>query len=156
MGWHAHDGDHPHPSPADEDEVCPALDAAVRRMKAGERAVVTSAPQHAFGDAGKEFANGARVPPNAWVSFEVELVEMRRDRDTWEMSGEEKVEYAEQKKASGNQWFKAGAFDRAMRRYKKAVSAVEYDSGLPEEAKRKVRPLPCIDVEVAAGIACSV
>jgi len=140
----------------DEDEVCPALDAAVRRMKAGERAVVTSAPQHAFGDAGKEFANGARVPPNAWVSFEVELVEMRRDRDTWEMSGEEKVEYAEQKKASGNQWFKAGAFDRAMRRYKKAVSAVEYDSGLPEEAKRKVRPLPCIDVEVAAGIACSV
>ena len=52
------------------EEVCEGLDLAVAKMKKGERAEITLAPQWAFGAAGATKPL-APVPPNAAVTYEV-------------------------------------------------------------------------------------
>jgi FKBP-type peptidyl-prolyl cis-trans isomerase 2 len=55
------------------DQVVDGLDEAITMMNEGEVYLVTVPPQHAFGSEGSQ-QQLAFVPPNATVTFEVELV----------------------------------------------------------------------------------
>ncbi|CAL5058213.1 unnamed protein product [Urochloa decumbens] len=136
-----HDGEEPFEFKTDEDQVIEGLDKAVLSMKKGEVALVTIPPHHAFG-ANETVQDLAIVPPNSSVYYEVELVSFDKEKDSWDLKNNaEKIEAAAKKKDEGNVWFKVSKYARASKRYKKALSFIEYDSSFSEEEKQLSKPL---------------
>ncbi|XP_009372201.2 peptidyl-prolyl cis-trans isomerase FKBP62 [Pyrus x bretschneideri] len=124
----------------DEEQVIDGLDRAVRTMKKGEVALLTIAPEYAFGSLESQ-QELAVVPPNSTVNYEVELVSFEKDKESWDMNTEEKIEAAGKKKEEGNALFKAGKYARASKRYEKAVKYIDYDTSFGEEEKKQAKVL---------------
>ncbi|OIW01302.1 hypothetical protein TanjilG_10463 [Lupinus angustifolius] len=124
----------------DEEQVIDGLDRAVVTMKKGEVALLTIAPEYAFGlsESQQELAV---VPPNSTVYYEVEVVSFEKEKESWDMNTEEKIEAAGKKKEEGNALFKAGKYARASKRYDKAVKFIDYDSSFSEEEKKQSKAL---------------
>ncbi|KAK3017471.1 hypothetical protein RJ639_006421 [Escallonia herrerae] len=124
----------------DEEQVVDGLDRAVMTMKKGEVAVLTIAPEYGFGSSGSQ-QDLALVPPNSTLFYEVELVSFVKDKESWDMNTEEKIEAAGKKKEEGNAFFKAGKYAKAAKRYEKAAKFIEYDSSFGEEEKKMAKAL---------------
>ncbi|XP_010550903.1 PREDICTED: peptidyl-prolyl cis-trans isomerase FKBP62-like [Tarenaya hassleriana] len=124
----------------DEEQVIDGLDRAVMKMKKGEVALVTIEPEYAFGSSESK-QELAVVPPNSTVYYEVELLSFDKERESWDMNTEEKIEAAGKKKEEGNALFKAGKYARASTRYEKAVKFIEYDSSFSEDEKKQAKAL---------------
>ncbi|KAM7255038.1 hypothetical protein ACFE04_020279 [Oxalis oulophora] len=125
---------------ADEEQVIDGLDRAVMGMKKGEVALVTIAPEYAFGSSESQ-QELAVVPPNSTVYYEVELVSFDKEKESWDMNTEEKIEAAGKKKEQGNALFKAGKYARASKRYEKAVKFIDYDTAFSDEEKKQSKAL---------------
>ena len=52
-------------------------------------------------------------------------------KESWDLSSEEKVGLAKQRKEQGNGLFKAGKWARAIAKYKSAADTVSYDVSRP-------------------------
>ncbi|CAL5333812.1 unnamed protein product [Camellia sinensis] len=124
----------------DEEQVIEGLDIAVMTMKKGEIALLTVAPEYAFGSS-ESHQELAVVPPNSYVFYEVELVSFDKEKESWDMNTQEKIEAAGEKKEEGNTLFKAGKYARASKRYEKAAKYIEYDSSYSEEEKKQAKVL---------------
>ncbi|XP_076902291.1 peptidyl-prolyl cis-trans isomerase FKBP62-like isoform X1 [Bidens hawaiensis] len=124
----------------DEEQVIDGLDRAVMTMKKGEVAVLTIAPEYAFGSAESK-QELAVVPPNSTVTYEIELVSFVKDKESWDMNTQEKIEAAGKKKEEGNLWFKAGKYLKASKRYEKAAKYIEYDTSFSDEEKKQAKTL---------------
>lgn len=124
----------------DEEQVIEGLDKAVLTMKKGEVALLTISPEYAFGSVESK-QDLAVVPPNSTVYYEVELVSFEKDKESWDMNTEEKIEAAGKKKEEGNALFKAGKYVRASKRYEKAVKYIEYDTSFSDEEKKQTKVL---------------
>ncbi|XP_057474166.1 peptidyl-prolyl cis-trans isomerase FKBP62-like [Actinidia eriantha] len=124
----------------DEEQVIEGLDKAVMKMKKGEVALLIVAPEYAFGSSESQ-QELAVVPPNSTVYYEVELVSFDKEKESWDMNTEEKIEAAGKKKEEGNTLFKAGKYIRASKRYEKAVKYIEYDSSFSEDEKKQTKVL---------------
>lgn len=124
----------------DEEQVIDGLDRAVKTMKKGEIALVTIYPEYAFGPA-ESAQELAIVPANSTVYYEVEIVSFVKEKESWDMNTQEKIESAGKKKEEGNVLFKAGKYERASKRYEKAVKFIEYDSSFSEEEKQQAKVL---------------
>ncbi|WCJ37930.1 Peptidyl-prolyl cis-trans isomerase FKBP65 [Euphorbia peplus] len=124
----------------DEEQVIDGLDKAVVSMKKGEIAQLTVAPEYAFGSSESK-QELAVVPPNSTVYYEIELVSFVKDKESWDMNTEEKIEAAGKKKEEGNALFKAGKYARATKRYEKAVKYIEYDTSFSDEEKKQAKAL---------------
>ncbi|KAK2662726.1 hypothetical protein Ddye_001300 [Dipteronia dyeriana] len=124
----------------DEEQVIDGLDKAVMSMKKNEVALLTIAPEYAFGSSVSQ-QELAVVPPDSTVYYEVELVSFEKEKESWDMSTPEKIEAAGKKKEEGNALFKAGKYARAAKRYEKAVKYIEYDSAFGEEEKKQAKAL---------------
>ncbi|PKI67368.1 hypothetical protein CRG98_012238 [Punica granatum] len=124
----------------DEEQVIDGLDRAVRNMKKGEVALLTVAPEYAFGSSESK-QDLAVVPPNSTVHYEVEMVSFDKEKESWDMNTPEKIEAAGKKKEEGNALFKAGKYARASKRYEKAVKYIDYDSTFSEEEKKQAKAL---------------
>ncbi|KAG7025435.1 Peptidyl-prolyl cis-trans isomerase FKBP62 [Cucurbita argyrosperma subsp. argyrosperma] len=134
------DGEEPFEFKTDEEQVIDGLDKAVATMKKGETALLTIAPEYAFGSSESK-QELAVVPPNSTVYYEVELVAFDKEKESWDMNTQEKIEAAGKKKEEGNVLFKAGKFARASKRYEKAVKFIEHDSSFSEEEKKQAKAL---------------
>ncbi|KAD4584374.1 hypothetical protein E3N88_21975 [Mikania micrantha] len=130
-----HDDSEPLEFKADEEQVIDGLDRAVMTMKKGEVALLTIAPEYAFGCTGSEQDLGV-VPPNATVIYEIELVSFVKDKESWDMNTtQEKIEAAGKKKEEGNAFFKAGKYKKAVkRREKKQAKALKITCNLNNAA----------------------
>ncbi|KAJ9176631.1 hypothetical protein P3X46_011921 [Hevea brasiliensis] len=124
----------------DEEQVIEGLDRAVMTMKKGEVALLTIAAEYAFGSSESQ-QELAVVPPNSTVYYEVELVSFVKEKESWDMNTQEKIEAAGKKKEEGNVLFKAGKYAKASKRYEKAVKYIEYDSSFGEEEKKQAKAL---------------
>ncbi|KAL6661840.1 hypothetical protein ACP70R_001224 [Stipagrostis hirtigluma subsp. patula] len=124
----------------DEEQVIDGLDHAVLNMKKGEVALVTIPPEYAFGSTESK-QDLAVVPPNSTVIYEVELVSFVKDKESWDLNNEEKIEAAGKKKEEGNALFKSGNYAKASKRYEKAAKFIEYDSSFSEEEKKQSKQL---------------
>ncbi|KAJ1269275.1 hypothetical protein BS78_07G198800 [Paspalum vaginatum] len=124
----------------DEEEVIDGLDRAVLNMKKGEVALVTIPPEHAFGSTESK-QDLAVVPPNSTVVYEVELVSFVKDKESWDLNNEEKIQVAGKKKEEGNALFKLGKYARASKRYEKAAKYIEYDTSFSEDEKKQSKQL---------------
>ncbi|XWS09254.1 hypothetical protein CRYUN_Cryun40dG0070200 [Craigia yunnanensis] len=124
----------------DEEQVIDGLDKAVKTMKEGELALITIQPEYAFGSSESQ-QELAVVPANSTVYYEVEMVSFVKEKESWEMNTQEKIEAAGKKKEEGNALFKAGKYERASKRYEKAVKFIEYDSSFSDEEKQQTNLL---------------
>ncbi|OMO62398.1 hypothetical protein COLO4_33102 [Corchorus olitorius] len=134
------EGEEPFEFIIDEEQVCDGLDRAAMTMKKGEVAELTIAPEYAFGSSGSQ-QELAFVPADSTVFYEVEMVSFTKEKESWDMNTEEKIEAAGKKKEEGNALFKVGKYVRASKRYEKAVKYIEYDSSFGEEEKKKAKAL---------------
>ncbi|XP_059632083.1 peptidyl-prolyl cis-trans isomerase FKBP62-like [Cornus florida] len=135
-----HDDEEPFEFKVDEEQVIDGLDRAVKTMKKQEIALVMIQPEYAFGpsEAAQELAV---VPANSTIYYEVELVSFVKEKESWDMNTQEKIEAAGKKKEEGNALFKSGKYERASKRYEKAVNFIEYDSSFSEEEKQQAKVL---------------
>ncbi|KAL4285149.1 hypothetical protein GQ457_16G027880 [Hibiscus cannabinus] len=124
----------------DEEQVIDGLDKAVKTMKKGENALITIQPEYAFGSS-ESHQELAVVPANSTVYYEVEMISFVKEKESWEMNTQEKIEAAGKKKEEGNALFKAGKYERASKRYEKAVKFIDYDSSFGEEEKKQAKLL---------------
>ncbi|KAF2284555.1 hypothetical protein GH714_026944 [Hevea brasiliensis] len=104
----------------DEEQVIEGLDRAVMTMKKGEVALLTIAAEYAFGSSESQ-QELAVVPPNSTVYYEAELVSFVKEKESWDMNTQEKIEAAGKKKEEGNVLFKAGKYAKASKRYEKVL-----------------------------------
>lgn len=124
----------------DEEQVIEGLDRAVMKMKKGEVALVAISPEYAFGSSESQ-QELAVVPPNSTVYYELELVSFEKEKESWDLNTQEKIEAAGKKKEEGNVLFKLAKYARASKRYEKAVKFIEYDSSFSEEEKKQAKAL---------------
>ncbi|KAG7537102.1 Tetratricopeptide repeat [Arabidopsis suecica] len=124
----------------DEEQVIEGLEKAVMGMKKGEVALITISPEYGFGSSESK-QELAVIPPNSTVFYEVEMVSFIKEKESWDMNTQEKIEAAGKKKEEGNMLFKAGKYARASKRYERGVKYIEYDSTFDEEEKKKARDL---------------
>ncbi|MBA0599810.1 hypothetical protein Gorai_006014, partial [Gossypium raimondii] len=124
----------------DEEQVIDGLDKTVKTMKKGELALITIQPEYAFGSSESQ-QELAVVPANSTVYYEVEMVSFVKEKESWDMNAQEKIEAAGKKKEEGNALFKAGKYERALKRYEKAFRFIEYDSSFSDEEKQQAKML---------------
>jgi len=117
-------------------EVCEALEYAVEQMKKGERALITS--------------SRSDVAFDSWLCCDaavdkavltVELVDFVAGKAVWDMSHDEKIEYASSRKDIGGNLFKAKRTELALGRYSKVVEAFSYLEDFPDDLKQKAKEL---------------
>lgn len=136
----------------DEEQVPDGLDRAVATLAEGERALVTATAAYAYGEAGGGGKDGKAVPPGASVQWDVALERLTKAKEPWEMDDGEKLEAATQAKEKGNAAFKAGKWDAAIKKYKRALSMVEYDTGFGADAKAGAAELKkAVNLNLAAA-----
>ncbi|GMY32134.1 peptidyl-prolyl cis-trans isomerase FKBP62-like [Fagus crenata] len=110
----------------DEEQVIDGLDRAVKTMKKGEVAVVTIQPEYAFGPSETQ-QELAIVPANSTVYYEVELLSFEKEKESWDMNTQEKIEAAGKKKGTHCS--------------RLAVRFIEYDSSFSDEEKQQTKVL---------------
>lgn len=91
-------------------------------MKKGEHALLVCKPDYAYGASG----SGSSIPPNATLTFDVELLDFEEKLDVENMTIKQRISTATEYKDIGNASFKAGNYASAISMYEKAVAAVQW------------------------------
>ncbi|XP_035217777.1 peptidyl-prolyl cis-trans isomerase FKBP4-like [Stegodyphus dumicola] len=118
--------------------VVEGLDIALKKFKRGEKSKIILSPKYAFGPSGNSDLN---VPPNSTVEYEVTLKSFEKEKESWNMTAEEKLEQSEIVKNKGTNYFKNGKYELATKQYKKIINYLQYESDLEGEAKEKKNTL---------------
>ncbi|CAL4918844.1 unnamed protein product [Urochloa decumbens] len=124
----------------DEEQVTVGLDCAVATMVKGELAEVTVKFEYGFGNT-EEQRQLIMVPPFSTLIYEVELIDFTKEKESWEMSAHEKLEAAEKSKVAGNDLFKIGKFQRAAKKYSKALSYINEEEHFEDEVEESTKTL---------------
>lgn len=124
----------------DEEQVISGLDRAVATMKKGEKAIISIHPDYAFGNAEARF-DLATVPPGSNVVYEVDMMDFIKEKAPWELNNSEKIEAAGKKKEEGNLLFKNGKYQRAGKKYDKAVDYVSEDESFRDDEQKLAKAL---------------
>eukprot|EP00915_Cephaloidophora_sp_WS-2016_P002744 GHVH01003703.1.p1 GENE.GHVH01003703.1~~GHVH01003703.1.p1 ORF type:complete len:303 (+),score=64.35 GHVH01003703.1:25-909(+) len=102
-------------------QVIKGWDQGVITMKKGEQAVLCIESALGYGEAG-----AGPIPANADLNFHVELLDFHeKSKEMWEMSEEEKMNFAEDKKRSGNLALKENDLMVACACYDEALKAFD-------------------------------
>lgn len=119
-------------------------------MSRGEKAILTCRSDYAYG------ANGSppRIPPDATLKFEVELIDFRdKEREIWEMEYHERVVKAQEFKELGNAKVREGNFQEALDLgYLKSLEYIKDDPVDEEEFDQTVTELKTLKVSVYSNI----
>jgi len=113
-------GDEPSSFTQGDESILPCIDAAVREMKRGERALICATSAWAYGAPG-----GGGMPRNmsasqsasSGVVVELELTDFKKAKDVWEMSAAERAASQLRKKQQGNAAFARRQYEKAIRLY---------------------------------------
>lgn len=100
-------------------QVIKGWDIGVASMKKGEKSQFTIKSDYAYGAGGA----GEDIPPNATLVFDVELLDFKETpKSKHDMTKEEKVELAKQRKNEGNELVKNKEFDSALGKFDEAYN----------------------------------
>ena len=99
--------------------VVPGLDKALMAMRAGERAVVTVAPEGGYGAAGSQRC--PVVPGSTALVYEVELLAVEAEGELWELDFGAKMALADERRGRGNELFRGGWYEWAAAEYEQAM-----------------------------------
>lgn len=105
------------------DEIIKGWSIGVATMKKGERAIITIKSDYAYGEKGSP----PSIPPNATLKFEIKLLDFReREKSKWDYQPEERVKIAVEFKNTGNEHFKKGEYDEAIKEYERALDYIDF------------------------------
>jgi len=104
--------------------LVPGLERAVGGMREGESARVVVQPEGAYGDAGSPAA--PRVPGSAVVTYEVELVKLEEEAELWDLSFDDKLRLAAERRERGNALYRGLAFAAADEEYEQGMRYLVY------------------------------
>ncbi|XP_015906926.1 peptidyl-prolyl cis-trans isomerase FKBP4 [Parasteatoda tepidariorum] len=118
--------------------VVEGIEIALQKFKKGEQSRLILSPKFAFGaEEKKDFG----IPPNATVEYEVTLQNFEKEKESWNMTSEEKLEQSEIVKNKGTNYFKAGKYEMATKQYDKIISYLQHESELEGEQLQKKNSL---------------
>ncbi|KAG6944165.1 hypothetical protein JG688_00017231 [Phytophthora aleatoria] len=121
-------------------EVMPALELVAKMMHVAEACEVRCDARFAYGDVGLE----PHVAPGDEIKLVVELCRVGK-KITAEMSSQELIVEATQKKESGNRYFKEKNYEQAAKLYKRALKLLETWEHSEEDAAQ------CKELLIALG-----
>nr|CAB3246472.1 peptidyl-prolyl cis-trans isomerase FKBP4-like [Phallusia mammillata] len=107
----------------DELNLPPAIDIAVKQMKREEKCNIIVQPKYGYGSNGNEKLN---IPPDAELSYDIELIKFEKVKEAWEMLDEEKIEQSKIVKEKGTKYLKDNKFKQAILNYKKIIDYLSY------------------------------
>jgi len=110
-----------------DEETFDGLDIAAKKLKKNEIAEYHIRSDYIFGGKGNADSNkGPIVEEGKNLFVELELIEMQKEKEAYQLEVADKVAMAQKKKTEGNEFFKANRFSLANKRYKKALSYIAY------------------------------
>uniref|UniRef100_A0AAG5DAB5 peptidylprolyl isomerase n=1 Tax=Anopheles atroparvus TaxID=41427 RepID=A0AAG5DAB5_ANOAO len=114
----------------DDVEVVQGLDMALKLMNEGEVAEVIVHARFAYGELGiKEPAETApvknSVPPNATITYTVELVSIKEEGDVEARSYASRKEIGNKKRLRGNFWMKRQEYNLAIQSYRRSLEYLD-------------------------------
>ncbi|KAL3505106.1 hypothetical protein ACH5RR_034947 [Cinchona calisaya] len=116
----------------DEEQVIAGLDRAAMTMKKRELGLLTIKSEYGFGDTEVK-QDLAIIPPQSTIIYEVEMLDFTREKAPWEMNDRERIEAANKKKEEGNLLFKGGKYQRAGKKYDKALDLLSGDVSFDDD-----------------------
>jgi len=115
-------------------EVCDALECAVAEMKLKEKAILICRDGRIAEEVKLGLDNLSVLNYEKYV-FYLELVEFTKAKDTYDLTDDEKIEFATARKDVGGALFKAARWNMALGRYKKIIDLFNYLDGIKDEDK---------------------
>jgi peptidylprolyl isomerase len=102
-------------------QVIKGWDQGFASMKKGEKAILRCREDYAYGKSGS-----GKIPPNATLNFDVELIDFfPKKKEKWEYSEEEKEAEALKLKEEGTKAFQEKNYEVALEAYNEACSLLE-------------------------------
>jgi FK506-binding protein 4/5 len=102
----------------------------------------------AWGSNGNKLFN---IPENADVTYEIELKEFEKTKESWQLNGKEKLEQSELLKNKGSDLFKEGKYQSALKKYKKIIDFLQNETyDLPEETSTSHKLQQAANLNIAA------
>ncbi|XP_041086903.1 peptidyl-prolyl cis-trans isomerase FKBP8-like [Polyodon spathula] len=134
-------------------DVIQALDICVHLMELEEKALIYTDSKYAYASLG---CPSLAVPPNASLSLEVQLLEVKPAPDLELLLPQEKMELASRKRERGNVYYQRGEFVYAITSYGIALQVAEssskVDSTLDEDAALLDVKVKCLNNMAAAQL----
>lgn len=112
----------PHTFIIDEEQVIEGLEICLKSMKKGAIVEAKIEPKYAYGSSGNPTLN---IPPNARLSYTIELVDFTKRKEPWAMSSPERIEQSTLAKNQGNEFLAQGRTSMAIKRYKYSLTLLE-------------------------------
>nr|CAG4716696.1 unnamed protein product [Naegleria fowleri] len=129
-----------------DENVVPFVEDAVGSMKKNEKAFFTITQFSPckfldFTSHTQEFKNNYNnlLTSKPTLKMEVHLKDIDNEKNTWDMTHEERINTAELKKEQGNEFYKSNRINLAQKRYERGLRLIEDQdpSDAPEEQKQR-------------------
>lgn len=120
----------------EDHDVFDGLERAVKHMNLEEKALVTFQPKYAFGEVG---CDRMGVPANSSVIYDIELKDLDRGKEAWEMDVEEKLSISAACKLKGSQYFKDRKVTMAIKQYRRVTDYLDDLNDFDENQKKKAQ-----------------
>lgn len=110
--------------------VIDGWDQGISTMKRGEKSILRCRSDYAYGEDGSP----PDIPENATLDFEVELFSWKeKGKPFWEMSPEERIDFARKCKDEGTEALKAQDWETAVSSYETGAAYVTYEGVLDND-----------------------
>eukprot|EP00455_Lapot_gusevi_P049740 TRINITY_DN7109_c0_g1_i6.p1 TRINITY_DN7109_c0_g1~~TRINITY_DN7109_c0_g1_i6.p1 ORF type:complete len:347 (+),score=160.74 TRINITY_DN7109_c0_g1_i6:106-1146(+) len=117
--------------------VIKGWDQGVKVMKRGEKAILTIRPDFGYGKNGS-----GKIPPNAWLRFEVQLLDW--EEPSWKLTKEQKLAKANDKKEKANNFFRQQQFQAALDLYQSGRNMLDSIYGAQGEEEKQLNQLKSV------------
>lgn len=116
------------------------IEKALYKFTENEKSRLTLQPKYAFGVQGNAELG---IPPNAVVSYIVELQRFTKAAEAWSLNGQQKMECSREFKKKGTDYFSEGQFRLAVDQYKKIGNFLKAEALLEGEEETERKSLLC-------------
>ncbi|XP_055623603.1 peptidyl-prolyl cis-trans isomerase FKBP8 isoform X2 [Toxorhynchites rutilus septentrionalis] len=134
----------------DDVEVVQGLDMALKLMNVGEQAEVIVNSRFGYGTLGlkNEEHPERSIPPNATITYTVELVSAKEESDLESKSYAQRKDIGNKKRLRGNFWMNRQEHNLAIQSYRRALEYLdESEGGITSPAASEVSEEPNADLQ---------